>query len=134
MEPSDHKEESSDEVIAPAEVDLLELPDLPKGHIPKGVRQNMRQVRDLMKTNKLAHACAQALLDAYHLQQWAAYAMSRLGIDERSNGILIEYVKLKALIPFQEEAMRDSIRDRSLPFVADRILEHMKQRMQERKK
>lgn len=133
MEPSDHKEESSDEVVAPAEIDLLELPSLPTGHFPKEVRQNMRRTRDLMKANKMARGCAQALLDAYQLQQWAAYAMSRINVDERSGSILLEYVKLKAMMPFQETSMRDSIRDRSLPFISDRILEHMNQRIQERK-
>ena len=93
----------------------------------------MKRIVELIKVNKDARGCAQALLDAYQLQQWAAYALHKLGIDGRSAGILLEYVKLRALDSFREEPMRDSLRDQTLPFVAERILEHLKDKTEESK-
>lgn len=134
MEHPEPEDKQRDEVIAPAVVDLLKLPNMPKENFSTDVKKNLRRVRDLIKTNKLAGSCAQALLDAYQLQQWAVYTLNQLGIEPRSAGVLIEYVKLHALTPFQEEAMRNSLRDRTLPYVADRILEHLKNKIEDKKK
>ena len=38
----------------------------------------------------------------------------------------IEYVKIFAIQVFREEPLRDSLRDDTLPFVSERMLEHAK--------
>ncbi len=109
--------------------DLLKLPELPKD-ASKELKQAVRRSRDLMKVNKEVRSCVQTLLDGYQLQQWAVHALKQLKLDKQAEDVLIEYIKLKALYPFKEEMLRDQLRDVTLPFMSDRVLEHVKEQTQ----
>ncbi len=125
-------EEVDDSELGPPTVDLLVMPDMLGDDFPKEVKQAFRKVRDLLKSNKDALSAAQVLLDAYQLQQWAMYAMTKLGVEHQTMTMTLEYVKLKALSPFKEEPLRSSLRDGTLPFLSTRMLEHAKMREEDK--
>ena len=109
--------------------DLLKLPELPN-NVSKATKQAIRRVRDLIKVNKEVCGCAQTLLDGYQLQQWAVHALKQLKLDKKTEEMVLLYIKLKSLRPFKEEPLRNQLRDVTLPFMSDRILEHVKKQTQ----